>query len=145
MRTRCSAAALASAVVLGLTLTACSSSDDSGGDARAATAPPATTRAPVTATSAAPPPDYTVYRNSGGGADVGIADLYLPGATEATARAAIRDFVRKNGASVGYSVQVVRTKAAGQGFVCQGEWRKDAAAATAYGGKVGLTITCPHP
>jgi len=40
---------------------------------------------------------------------------------------------------------VVRTKVADGRFTCQGEWRKDSAAATTYGGKVGLTITCPNP
>ncbi|NUS17245.1 MAG: hypothetical protein HOY69_38600 [Streptomyces sp.] len=146
MRTRHCAATLASAAILGLTLAACSSSN-SGDDAKATTTPPATASATTseTAGSSGPAPTYTVYRNSGGGADMGIADLFLPDATEATARAAIQDFVHKNGTSVGYSVQVVRTKVAGKGFVCQGQWRKDSAAAKTYGGTVGLTITCPNP
>lgn len=153
MRTRHGAATLACAALLGLTLAACSSSGSSGDDAKATTTPLATTTAPATASTtpsttagaSGPASNYTVYRNSGGGAEMGIADLFLPDATEATARAAIQDFVRKNSASVGYSVQVVRTKVAGQGFVCQGQWRKDSTTAKTYGGTVGLTITCPNP
>lgn len=147
MRTRIAAAALTAAALLGLA--ACSSSsNDSGGKAYkplagATTTPPAapTTTAPATA----PAPDYRVYRNSGGGsADIGIADLLLPGATATTARAAIQDFIHKKSSSgsVAYIVHVVPTTAANGQFVCEGDWRKDAAAVTSFGGTQGLTISC---
>lgn len=144
MRTRYAAAALAAAL-LGSTVTGCSSGG--GADAEAA-APAMTTPAAATTTSTpSPAPSYRVYRNSiGGSDDMGIADLLLPGATEATARAAIQDFVQKvSGKSVAYSVQVVLTKVADGHFLCQGQWRKDAQAAATYGGEQGLTISCPKP
>jgi len=146
MRTRIAAAALTAAALLGLA--ACSSSsNDSGGKAYkplagATTTPPV---APPTTATTAPAPDYRVYRNSGGGsADMGIADLLLPGATATTARAAIQDFIHKKSSSgsVAYIVHVVPTTVANGQFVCEGDWRKDAAAVTSFGGTQGLTISC---
>lgn len=84
---------------------------------------------------------YTILREDDEG-PVGSADLWVPGATRATAEAAIRDYAKGIDGPLSYSVQVVRNDGDAT-YVCDGEWRKDKRAAGIYGGSAGLTITCP--
>lgn len=86
-------------------------------------------------------PAYRVLRHDDAG-KTGTADLLMPHATRASARAAIRDYAKSIDGPLSYSVQVLRSDSDGT-YVCDGEWRKDARAAGIYGGKPGLTINCP--
>ncbi|MFG1807408.1 hypothetical protein [Streptomyces sp. NPDC049040] len=157
MRFPLPAAAVLSGVLLGLAGCSSGGGDGKSAETPATGTPAASASAPgVSPSSATPPtaeaPPYRVYRDSpGGGTDIGLADLLLTGTdarNPADARAAIQDFVRlqdAKGTEVAYLVHVVVSKAADGRFICQGDWRKDAAAVTAFGGKQGLTINCPAP
>lgn len=142
MRPRYTPAAVTIAVLL--SLAACSAGIDTKTAAAGTTAAsPAPTTAPATTATTAPPA-YRVYRNSPDSSGMGLADLLLTDtATKTAARAAIQDFVHKNTDSVAYLVHVVPNTIANGQFICEGQWRKDSAAVTTWGGKQGLTITCP--
>jgi hypothetical protein len=130
------AAYVAGGVVVVIVLAALFHPDDSSADDASSAPAPSTSTTP-----SATAPAYKVLRHDDAG-KTGRADLLLPGATKASAEAAIRDYAKGIDGPLSYSVQVVRSDSDGT-YVCDGEWRKDARAAGIYGGKAGLTINCP--
>ncbi|THA78400.1 hypothetical protein E6R60_05815 [Streptomyces sp. A0642] len=131
MRTRTTA--IVTAGLLLTTLTACGSSDKED-----------------TKVDTPKPPAYTVA-NKKEKTKTGSADLVIPNATVAGAKAAIQDYAKTIDGLLNYSITVVRSNA-DKTYVCRGEWVKDEQAAEIYtGGRItsdtwpALDMNCPDP
>ncbi|WP_399559433.1 hypothetical protein [Streptomyces chartreusis] len=92
--------------------------------------------------SGGPGDGYTVaHRAQGNGS--GSADLVMPGAGQAQARQALRDYAGTISGVELYYLKVVRSEGAGR-YVCRARWYRDAAAFRAHTVGESMPGRWPH-